>query len=208
MPALFALLKSGSPLVPASSARVVDGKLILSFPDAVKPILWQMDLVPARASALEIEALQGGQAALMLKTPKGEQTVIAIFKNSEAALTALMTVSAALGDAHGQIRAGQPVLASAAGGIYGGAEPSPPRTMFAASSSASGPHGALRWAAGLAGIVLLAVLLNMLWTLSPRPPSSVPSSGNAPTPQLPLSGAPSTDAVGVPLSADDVLGRP
>lgn len=207
MSSLFALRPSGSSPPAAPSARVVDGKLILSFPDAVKPILWQMDLVPARASALEVESLQGGQAALVLKTPKGEQTVIAIFKTQDSALAALMTVSAALERAQGRIRGTQPASAGM-----------PEQPAWTAASEGAGAGGgalssrqsAMRWVAGLAGVVLLAVLLNMLWTLSPRAPASVPSAQqSAPgTPQASLSGEPAPDAVGVPLSADAVLGRP
>ena len=38
-----------------SSARVVDGKLILSFPHALTPVVWQMDLSQTKASALEVQ---------------------------------------------------------------------------------------------------------------------------------------------------------
>ena len=37
-----------------ASANVVDGKLILSFPHAQTPVLWQMDLAQAKASAIEV----------------------------------------------------------------------------------------------------------------------------------------------------------
>lgn len=224
MHAMFQKFKANHSCAPTSGARVVDGKLILSFPDAIKPVLWQMDLVSAKASALEVEALQGGQAALMLKTPKGEQATVAIFESREAAISALMTVGAALGCAHGQIR-GVPVSSFPASS-GGGADQVPawaaPQTAFPAgggmgamAAPVEGHQRTMRWLAGLAGIVLLAVLLNMLWSLSPRPPASLPSAaaeGGAP-PQAAasstaLGGPVDPDAVGVPLSADAVLGRP
>lgn len=226
MHAMFQKFKANHPASPslASGARVVDGKLILSFPEAVNPVLWQMDLVSAKASALEVETLQGGQAALMLKTPKGEQATVAIFESREAALSALMTVGAALGCAHGQIRGVQMSSFPASSG--GGADPVPawatPQAVFstgggagAMAVSVDGHQRAMRWIAGLAGIVLLAVLLNMLWSLSPRPPASLPSAeaGGGAASQSSASstsfgGPADPDAVGVPLSADAVLGRP
>ncbi len=227
---------------PSASARVVDGKLILSFPDAVKPVLWQMDLVSAKASALEVDQLSGepgagGQAALILKTPKGEQTTIAVFESRDAALSALMTVGAALGCAQGRIRgAVQGFSGSAGASSGGGALPSwvaaamaeqggiPASSARGGASSFGGsdsafsgavqgaPQSAMRWVAGLAGIVLLVVLLNVLWGLSPKTPMSLPSAD----PQGAVgagaaadsSDAAGPDAVGVPLSADAVLGRP
>lgn len=230
MHAMFQKFKANHLVSPTSGARVVDGKLILSFPDAIKPVLWQMDIVSAKASALEVETLQGGQAALMLKTPKGEQTTVAVFESREAALSALMTVGAALGCAHGQIRGAQASVFPASSG--GGAEQIPawaaPQPGFPAGggggamavSSADGHQRAMRWIAGLAGIVLLAVLLNTLWSLSPRPPASLPSAAagaaaagggaasQASASSTPFGGPADPDAVGVPLSADAVLGRP
>ena len=39
----------------SASANVVDGKLILSLPEAENPVVWQMDLSSAKASALEVK---------------------------------------------------------------------------------------------------------------------------------------------------------
>lgn len=228
-----------APVGPAASARVVDGKLILSFPDAVKPVLWQMDLVSAKASALEVDQLsgeagaggQGGQAALILKTPKGEQTTIAVFESRDAALSALMTVGAALGCAQGRIRGAAqmssgggalPPWAAAAMAAQGGGSVSSsggagPSSFGGGDSAFSGavqgaPQSAMRWVAGLAGVVLLVVLLNVLWGLSPKTPMSLPSADSqgvgAGASAAADGGAAGPDAVGVPLSADAVLGRP
>lgn len=192
-----------------ASASVVDGKLILSLPDALKPVLWQMDLVPARASALEIDDAGEGRFALLLKAPKAETTTIAVFADREAALSALMAASAALERAHGQIRGGesQPKVTSSAGVDVPAWTSSPPAAFGTVQTHDH--QSAMRWIAGIAGIVLLGFLLNTLWTLSPRPPASMPSAPSASgTSAAPLSDKPPPDAVGVPLSADEVLGRP
>ena len=47
-----------------TSASVVDGKLILSFPHAQTPVLWQMDLTQAKASSLEVTKSEKGKVAL------------------------------------------------------------------------------------------------------------------------------------------------
>ena len=91
-----------------ASARVVDGKLVLSLPDAISPVVWQMDLTTVKASALEIIHDEArGAYALTLKTIKGENAEIAAFDNRTAALEGLMCASNALADAHGQIRNGE-----------------------------------------------------------------------------------------------------
>lgn len=91
-----------------ASARVVDGKLVLSLPDAISPVVWQMDLATVKASALEIvhDEVRGAYA-LTLKTIKGENAEIAAFDNRTAALEGLMSASNALAGAHGQIRNGE-----------------------------------------------------------------------------------------------------
>lgn len=86
-----------------TSASVVDGKLILSFPHALKPVVWQMDLGQAKASALEVRD-DGGTHALVLKTPKGETIEIAPFEKRAQAIEGLMAAARALENAHGQIR--------------------------------------------------------------------------------------------------------
>ena len=85
-----------------ASASVVDGKLILSFPAAITPVVWQMDLNKAKASALEVQENKGGYA-LVLKTPKGENLDIAPFDDRGKAVDGLMAASRALQNAYGQM---------------------------------------------------------------------------------------------------------
>lgn len=85
-----------------ASASVVDGKLILSFPGAINPVVWQMDLSKAKASALEVQENKGGYA-LVLRTPKGENLDIATFDERAKSVDGLMAASRALENAYGQI---------------------------------------------------------------------------------------------------------
>ena len=165
-----------------SSANVVDGKLILSFPGAVTPAVWQMDLNEAKASALEIIDQDEEQASLVLKTPRGETIEVSRFTSRDAALKALRAVSKALENAHGQIRAAH---ASGQDNIVHGPTSKEPRGM-------SG------WLAGLMAVGLIVVLLTIWNALAPSSHlgagSVTASTANSPR-----------DAVGVPLSADEYL---
>jgi hypothetical protein len=98
------------------SARVVDGTLILSLPDAITPVVWRLDLGQTKASALEVrtdredDAIEdgghgsGGRYTLVLKTPKGEVHEIAPYDSKARAVQALMAVSYAMETAQGQMR--------------------------------------------------------------------------------------------------------
>lgn len=162
------------------SARVVDGKLILSFPHAITPVVWQMDLTQAKSSALEVhENKDKGTATLVLKTPGGANTDIAPFEQKAQAVSALMAVSRALESAQGQIR---PVETVNYTGIA-------PRRSFAPG----------KWLAIFLGILLLIILFNIWGSNLPRPPSGLEGDSINPVSQS----APVES--GVPLSADEFL---
>lgn len=171
----------------SSSARVVDGKLILSFPHALTPVVWQMDLAQAKASALEVrENATKNNYTLVLKSPRSDDHDIASFETRAQAVEALMAVARAFESAHGQIRP----LAATGNESY---------------TTSAHPHqrpgrGAGKWIAAILGVLLFLILLNIWGSFLPRYPEGVsgrpiaPSSANA---------APSQS--GVPLSADDFL---
>lgn len=167
-----------------ASARVVDGKLILSFPNAVTPVLWQMDLSEAKASALVVNPAANGEgASLALKTGRGESLSIAEFSGKEEALEGLMTISSALENAYGQIRVGQaanefdkPVI-----------------------SYHDKRRGGWKFAAIIAGLIVAGVLIVSWGSLMPRPPQNINQAAYAPPP------ASAKDSAGVPVSADDYL---
>lgn len=165
----------------SSSAVVVDGKLILSLPDAILPVVWQMDLDQAKSSALEVHE-SGGNFPLVLKTTKNEAVEIAKFNHRDSAVKALMAASRALEKAHGQIRTGgQP-----------GTSP-----VHISKASPSRP-----WLAFLLGILMLFVLLNVWGYMSSKSMAPAPI-GTTQTGAAPTTGG--ND--GVPLSADEYLKR-
>ena len=79
-----------------SSAKVVDGKLVLSFPNAINPVVWQMDSQDVKASALEVNDNKKSGYDLMLKTLKGESVHVASFEKKDEALEGLMAASRAM----------------------------------------------------------------------------------------------------------------
>ncbi len=85
-----------------ATAKIVDGILVISLPDAINPIVWQMELGQSKASALEVRAGADGTHILTLKTPRQDVQDIAAFTNRDQAVKALMTVSNALENGSGQ----------------------------------------------------------------------------------------------------------
>ncbi|HNQ91475.1 MAG TPA: hypothetical protein PKI93_00925 [Alphaproteobacteria bacterium] len=89
------------------TAKVVDGILILSLPDATFPVVWQMEVGQSKSSALEVRPAEHGDGfTLVLKTPRQDVLEIAQYDSKEHAVRALITVSAAMEKAQGQIRTG------------------------------------------------------------------------------------------------------
>lgn len=162
-----------------SSAKVVDGSLIISLPDAVTPVVWRMELASVKASALEVKEHEKG-FMLMLKTPRGETHDIAPFETKEAAVNALMRVSHALQNASGNMFS-VPIAQ----------DNMPPRSAAAAQKKGS----AWKWVAGLGGLVIVMIMFSYLASLSgPMQQSAATSPASV-----------SEDLSGVPQSADDLL---
>lgn len=174
----------------SSSASVVDGTLILSLPDALSPVVWRLELGQAKASALEVREGESGVFKLLLKTPRGDVSDIAGFETRGRAVAALMAVSRAMEQAHGQ--------------IYPAAndtEPYNPALLPVTTKSKktqSKPKGS--WLGGVVAILIILVLGIVLINMGPRPLNNVAGvpAGSADTqnPQSPS---------GVPVSADDFL---
>lgn len=87
-----------------SNAKVIDGVLILSLPDAISPVVWQMELGQSKSSALEIRNSDDGKFILTLKTPRQDVLDIASYANKDVAIKALMATSQALEKAQGQLK--------------------------------------------------------------------------------------------------------
>lgn len=167
-----------------ASGRVVDGKLILSFPHAKTPVVWQMDLAQAKASALEV--LQSDKETgfnLTLKNPKGEKVEIASFETREEAIEGLMAASNALENGQGNIQ----VAANTDQKI--------------AVSHGHKKSSLGKWITGIIAIIALAILVNVYGSIAPRSPGSLqPTSANVQPTQ-----SSNAQATGVPVSADDFL---
>ncbi len=168
------------------SVKVVDGKLIMSFPDAITPVLWQMDLSEAKASALEVhEDEENKSHTLTLKTPRGEAVGIASFEERSHAVDGLMAASRALESAHGHIRPGANPPAQ-----NGKQTPAPHQTHT---------PGKGKWVGVIIGIAFIFVLMTLWGTLVPR------SSTGLSTASTSFGGSGAQNATGVPVSADDFL---
>lgn len=164
-----------------SSASVVDGKLILSFPGAKTPVVWQMDLTEAKASALEVQG-QKDPFTLVLKTAKGEAMDIAPFSTKEEAVEGLVAVTRALQNAHGLIRPGVAGDSQAVSGIPQIAK-----------------KGKSRW--WLLGVIFLGLVGLWIGLGALRGPGAGVSSDAA----LDGEAAPGQTQNGVPMSADEFL---
>ena len=172
-----------------ASASVVDGKLILSLPDAKTPVVWQMDLTTTKASALEVQHNEETDIyTLTLKTPRGETIEVAPFTNREYAVEGLMAASSALENAHGQIR-----------GITqeGAAPANDAAASIPAQAKTSGGSGK-KWLIAILSVAGIFVLFNIWAQLMPRPPASVNYAAQS-APVDPRNSA------GVPVSADEFL---
>jgi hypothetical protein len=167
-----------------ASASIVDGKLILSLPDAITPVVWQMDFSSVKASALEVRQGKDGTFTLTLKTPKGEALDIAPFAKREQAISGLMAAARALENAQGRIRPG------AAGEAPASAVYTAP-----AGKSAGG-----KWLGTLVALVVLLILIGIWGSLAPRPPASAAQNSTIAAPA-----GNAGEENGVPLSADDFL---
>lgn len=84
-------------------AKVVNGKLVLSLPEAETPVVWQMDLGKAQSAAFTVvENKDKNVFNLVLKTEDGRVDEIAPFQLKAEAVDALMQTSQALQNAdHG-----------------------------------------------------------------------------------------------------------
>ncbi len=87
-----------------STAKVIDGVLIISLPDAVTPVVWQMELGQSKSSALEIRTANDNHFILTLKTPRQDVLDIAAYDNRDMAIKALLVISQAMEKAQGQLK--------------------------------------------------------------------------------------------------------
>jgi hypothetical protein len=180
----------------SSSAKVVDGTLILSLPDAITPSVWRLDLGNVKASALEVREKDQNLYGLVLSTPKGDVHDIAGFDDKNRAVCALMAVTKALEQAHGQIKPGTFIANENAAHKGDHAVPA----VYKKQKN----HPGNRWFAGIAGIILLFLISYTLINLGPKSPSFATSGDGAVSSAFHDQGTSRNDT-GVPLSADEFL---
>ena len=171
----------------SSDITIVDGKLILSLPDAQMPVVWQMDLEKAQSSVFTIqENKKDKDFTLVLKNSDGTTNEIASFENKQDAVDVLMETSSVIQNAHGEIKPG------AANN----------NTGQASAQKSTGKNDKASAALALA----LILVLGLIWTMSAsrkldpaaRTTTAVASS-NSP------SSTNARESSGVPVSADDFL---
>lgn len=164
-----------------STAKVIDGILILSLPDAVSPVVWQMELGQSKSSALEIRDTDHGQFVLTLKTPRQDVLDIATYANRDLAIKALLTTSAALEKGQGQLKSAH--VASAVGSANG--YPVPVVSRPPKSGALCILKKILLWLSGIAaGLILLFVVgwlllaaINVVLSPSAGKVASAPNGG-------------------------------
>lgn len=159
-----------------ASAKVVDGNLIISLPDAKNPVVWRMALGEARAAAIEVVA-RDSDHVLILKTAKGETTDIAPFDTREGATEALMAVSHAMENASGSIK--------------------PSATTVGTTTVVAKDGTAWKW------LIPLALILAALFFFSRTASMTTTTTQSTGVTNAPATGG--SGDVGVPLSADSFL---
>lgn len=175
------------------NVTIVDGKLILSLPDACDPVVWQMDLEKAQSAAFSVkENKKDKRFALVLRSDQGASEDIAEFEDKASAVDVLMETSSVMQGAHGRIKGG-------------GAALDVQKSHVAAASRGSGGSDK----AGAVLAVILVVILLGIWAMSASIPdkiggaavagSSASSSGSASAPTS------ARESSGVAVSADDFL---
>jgi hypothetical protein len=143
-----------------SSAKVVDGALILSLPDAISPVVWRMDLGSVKSSALEVRDQKDGTYMLTLKNPRDDVHNIAPFAEKAIAVRALMAVSHALEHGHGHSHANAARSSLLSNDIL----PPPPR----APAYQPTDSGMAKWATGIIAVLVLFVLIGVLVHQTPQ----------------------------------------
>lgn len=175
-----------------ASANVVDGKLILSFPEALTPIVWQIDLNDAKSSAFEVIEDNAQYKLTSKKQGAQKKETIAPFATKDKAIEALMATSHALAHAHGQINQSTKQASNANNA-------SAPVTY--ALPYEQKKSGGTKWIFTIIAVVLIAGLFMMANSMQPRSPSSVGGVSS----QNEASRTNASSSAGVPVSADDFL---
>lgn len=162
------------------SAKIVDGILILTLPDAIRPVVWQMELGQAKTSAMEVRDNPDGTFVLMLKTGRQDVQEVATYATQDQAVRALIAVSKTLHTAQGLLRPANANL-------------NPHHLPAIIPDSEAGRTKLAR--VGLA-VILIAALVFAVSRMGPS---------NGPTNISPAAGPSASGATGEGVDADDFL---
>lgn len=176
------------------TVAIVNGKLILTFPDADTPVVWQMDLEKAAACALEVkEDKKAKLFSLVLRDADNQTNTIASFAEKSQAVSALMATSKALQSGQGTTSA-QPAPQPAPAQAYA----PQPQYVIAPQAETKGEGKK----AAIIALVLILLLLG-IWSISiPTGQidlANIPQSGSATSAAAPAA------STGVAVSADEFL---
>jgi len=162
------------------TATVADDHLVLSFPNAVEPIVWRKSLDKIGSATFEVkQEAKKKNYNLTLKKTKTTSEIIASFETKEEAINALNGASDAL---HGRSKKSN-------------SNQSP-------ESGEGSSNEAKKWIFALLAAAVVVGLYYYMTTLIPAIPQEI-GGGNT---QAATSQGPVTpDATGVPVSADDFL---
>lgn len=159
-----------------NDVSVVDGSLVLSFPQAAEPVVWRMNLTQAKEAGFEIREAKG-KFQLVQKSGADAQS-IAAFDTRDSAVDALMQVSAAL---------------------QGGRTPANDRMGRISASERT------QWIIAIVGVLVVIALFYSLARVAPTETTLAASPAAGTTQDSAATSADPQSASGVPVSADDFL---
>lgn len=169
-----------------SSVKIVDGKLIMSLPEAQTPVVWQMDLEKAQAASFTVsEDKKEKNFKLIFKDQDGKTDEIAPFDEKQGAVDILMQTSSILQNAHGQIKPNSNTT-----------------TIITNDNNKKNDK-----VSAILALALVVVLIT-IWTMSATGPDRIGTGGvdpNSATSTSVFNNASSRESSGVAVSADDFL---
>ncbi|MCB9987762.1 MAG: hypothetical protein H6868_00345 [Rhodospirillales bacterium] len=177
-----------------SNAKVVDGVLILSLPDAISPLVWRLDLDKATNAALEIQESEDGTFLLCQKPEKGTAKTIAPFATRKKAVRALMVAS------HAMENAPPTVIKTVATPANNQESTGSRATVVTAPAAPPSEKKGKSALTAVIGIILLLGLIFLLLNMGPQTIGGMPEQ-NANM----AAGTSSGNTAGTPVSADDFL---
>ena len=167
-------------LVP--SAKIVDGILVLTLPDALRPVVWQMELGQTKTSAVEVREQNDGSFILMLKTARQDVQEIAPYASRELAVRALLTLSKAMEAGQGRLRSANNNL-----------NPNHLPALIPQTEEGRSKVGRM-----VIGLIVILGLIFLFTRMTPPAPTTSFSQDSAPVAAAPAK-------IGEPQSAEDYL---